>query len=131
MNEYSNIFGGPKIYEWISEYIRTGEMARIRIRIIFEGHFIRIFEYSNIRAHHWPKTSLLNDAFISYLSLNLSFCNLENIENYFTKHICMIFRHNYGGFEWFFDVKTYLYGHVVVLCWMLWSDCAGRSQVAT
>ena len=37
-----------------------------------------------------PKTSLLNDAFISYLSLNLSFCNLENIENYLTKHICMI-----------------------------------------
>ena len=27
-------------------------MARIRIRIIFEGHFIRIFEYSNFRAHH-------------------------------------------------------------------------------
>ena len=27
-------------------------MARIQIRIIFEGHFIRIFEYSNIRAHH-------------------------------------------------------------------------------
>ena len=26
---------------------------RIRIRIIFEGHFIRIFEYSNICAHHW------------------------------------------------------------------------------
>ena len=27
-------------------------MARIQIRKIFEGHFIRIFEYSNIRAHH-------------------------------------------------------------------------------
>ena len=53
MKKYSNIFGCPKIYERISEYIRTGEMARIRIRIIFEGHFIRIFEYSNIRAHHW------------------------------------------------------------------------------
>ena len=37
-----------------------------------------------------PKTNLLNDDFISYLSLNLSFCNLENIENYLTKHICMI-----------------------------------------
>ena len=52
-NEYSNIFGCPKIYEWISEYIRIGEMARIRIRIIFERHFFRIFEYSNICAHHW------------------------------------------------------------------------------
>ena len=51
-NEYSNIFGCPKIYEWISKHIRTGEMARIQIRIIFEGHFIRIFEYLNIRAHH-------------------------------------------------------------------------------
>ena len=29
-------------------------MSRIRIRIIFEGHFIRIFEYSNIHAHHCP-----------------------------------------------------------------------------
>ena len=27
-------------------------MAQIRIRIIFEGHFIPIFKYSNIRAHH-------------------------------------------------------------------------------
>ena len=25
--------------------MRTGEMAQIRIRIILEGHFIRIFEY--------------------------------------------------------------------------------------
>ena len=53
MNEYSNIFGCPKIYEWISEYIPTEEMAQIRIQIIFEDHFIWIFEYSNIRAHHW------------------------------------------------------------------------------
>ena len=51
-NKYLNIFGCPKIYEWISEYIRTGEMARIRIQIIFKGHFIWIFEYSNIWAHH-------------------------------------------------------------------------------
>ena len=27
-------------------------MARIQIRIIFQGHFIRILQYSNIRAHH-------------------------------------------------------------------------------
>ena len=24
-----------------------------QIRIIFKGHFIQIFEYSNIRVHHW------------------------------------------------------------------------------
>ena len=28
-------------------------MARIRIRIIFESHFIQIFKYTNIHAHHW------------------------------------------------------------------------------
>ena len=28
-------------------------MAGIRIRIIFDGHLIRIFKYSNICAHHW------------------------------------------------------------------------------
>ena len=49
MKEYSNIFGFPKIYELISEYIRTGEIGQIRIRLIFEGHFIRILEYLNIR----------------------------------------------------------------------------------
>ena len=27
-------------------------MAQIQIRIIFEGHFIQICEYSNIRANH-------------------------------------------------------------------------------
>ena len=27
-------------------------MARIQIQIIFDGHFIQIFEYSNICAHH-------------------------------------------------------------------------------
>ena len=31
--------------EWISEYICSPEIAQIRIRIIFEGHFIWIFEY--------------------------------------------------------------------------------------
>ena len=33
-------------------------MARIRIRIIFEDHFIRIFEYLNIRAHHWVTSTI-------------------------------------------------------------------------
>ena len=45
-NKYSNKFGCPKIYKWISKYIHTAEMAQIRIRMIFESHFIRIFEYS-------------------------------------------------------------------------------------
>ena len=55
-NEYLNIFGCPKVFKWITKYIYIGEMAQIQIRIIFEGHFIRIFEYSNICAHHWiPK----------------------------------------------------------------------------
>ena len=45
-NEYLNIFGCNIFTERISEYIRIPEIARIRIRIIFEGHFIRIFEYS-------------------------------------------------------------------------------------
>ena len=34
-------------------------MARIQIRIIFEGHFIQIFKYSNIRAHHWYYLALV------------------------------------------------------------------------
>ena len=45
-NEYPNIFGCNIFIERISEYIRIPEIAQIRIRITFEGHFIRIFEYS-------------------------------------------------------------------------------------
>ena len=44
-NEYSNIFGGNIFTERIPEYIRIPEIAQIRIQIIFEGHFIQIFEY--------------------------------------------------------------------------------------
>ena len=44
-NEYPNIFGCHIFTKQISEYIHTPEIARIRIRIIFEGNFIRIFEY--------------------------------------------------------------------------------------
>ena len=44
-NEHPNIFGGNIFTEQIPEYIRIPEIARIRIRIIFEGLFIRIFEY--------------------------------------------------------------------------------------
>ena len=51
-NKYLNVLSCPKIYEWISKYIRTRNMARIRIRIIFEGHFVWIFKYLNIHAHH-------------------------------------------------------------------------------
>ena len=45
-NEYTNILGCNIFTKRISEYIRIPEIARIRIQIIFEGHFIRIFEYS-------------------------------------------------------------------------------------
>ena len=52
-NKYLNVFSCSKIYDWISKYICTGEMAQIRIRFIFEGHYNWIFKYSNICAHHW------------------------------------------------------------------------------
>ena len=55
--EYSDILGCPKIYERISEYISTGEMAQIQIQIIFEGHFNRIFEYLNIRIFEYSCSS--------------------------------------------------------------------------
>ena len=45
-NEYPNIFGCKIFTERISEYIRFPEIAQIQIQTIFEGHFIRIFEYS-------------------------------------------------------------------------------------
>ena len=44
-NEYPNILGWNTFTKQISEYIRSPEIAQIRIRIIFKGHFIRIFEY--------------------------------------------------------------------------------------
>ena len=44
-NEYPNIFGWNTFTKQISEYICCPEIAQIRIQIIFEGHFIRIFEY--------------------------------------------------------------------------------------
>ena len=45
-NEYPNIFGYPILTKQISEYMCMPELAQIRIQIIFEGNFIRIFEYS-------------------------------------------------------------------------------------
>ena len=42
-NEYPNIFGCNIFTERLSEYISTPEIAQIQIRIIFKGHFIRIF----------------------------------------------------------------------------------------
>ena len=55
LNEYSNIFGCHIFTEQIFEYIRTPEIARIQIRIICEGYFILIFEYSYL--------SLIEDIF--------------------------------------------------------------------
>ena len=45
-NKYSNIYGCHICTERISEYICMPEIARIRIQVIFKGHFIRIFTYS-------------------------------------------------------------------------------------
>ena len=45
-NKYTNIFLCHIITKQISEYICTPDIAQIGIRIIFEGNFIRIFEYS-------------------------------------------------------------------------------------
>ena len=45
-NKYPNICGCHIFTKRMSEYIYTSEIAQIQIRIIFEGHFIRIFEYS-------------------------------------------------------------------------------------
>ena len=44
-NEYPDIFECNIFTERISECIRTPEIAQIRIRIIFKGHFTQIFEY--------------------------------------------------------------------------------------
>ena len=46
-NEYPNIFGCRTFPKQISEYICMPEIARIQIQIIFEGNFIRIFDYSD------------------------------------------------------------------------------------
>ena len=43
LNEYANIFECNIFTKRISEYICSLEIALIRIRIIFEGHFILIF----------------------------------------------------------------------------------------
>ena len=45
-NEYPNVFGCPIFTKRISKYICMPEIAQIQIRIIFEGNFIQIFEYS-------------------------------------------------------------------------------------
>ena len=45
-NEYPNKFGWSIFTEQISKYICIPDIAQIRIWIIFEGHFIRILEYS-------------------------------------------------------------------------------------
>ena len=46
-NEYPNKFECHIFTKQISKYIRTPEIVKIQLRIIFEGNFIQIFEYSN------------------------------------------------------------------------------------
>ena len=45
-NKYPSIFGCHIFAKQVYKYIHTLEMAQIQIRILFEGHFIWIFEYS-------------------------------------------------------------------------------------
>ena len=54
-------------------------MARIRIRIIFEGHFIQIFEYSNICAHHCV-CEMPKQHFLKIFELFSTFKTLLNIQ---------------------------------------------------
>ena len=44
--EFPDIFGCNIFTKQISEYICIPELTQTGIRIIFEGHFIRIFKYS-------------------------------------------------------------------------------------
>ena len=75
-NEYLNIFGCNIFTERISEYIRFPEIARIRIQIIFESHFIQIFEYSY--------SSLIKEFFLKHsLMLTLK-------KNYTEIFLCII-----------------------------------------
>ena len=46
-NEFPNIYLNAMFYtKWICEYIHTPELAQIWKRIIFEGYFTQILEYS-------------------------------------------------------------------------------------
>ena len=45
-NKYSNIFGYHIFTKQKSEHICMPEIAQICIHILFEGNYIRIFEYS-------------------------------------------------------------------------------------
>ena len=44
-SKYPNIFGCNIFTKLITEYTCTPQIALMRIQIIFEGHFIQIFEY--------------------------------------------------------------------------------------
>ena len=61
----------PKIYKGIFEYIRTVEMARLGIQIIFDGHFIQIFKYlcsSLLLAVQWYD--------LLYIALHPTLCHI-------------------------------------------------------
>ena len=85
MNKYLNIFGCAKNYKLISKYIRTGKMAWIWIWLILEGHFIWIFEYWNIYAHH---CSMADRDILNVSTITTSGCvkfSLAGV-NFFSKH---------------------------------------------
>ena len=51
MNLLTNIWLYSVVQKSTKKYLNILEMAQIQIQIIFKGHFIRIFEYSNISKH--------------------------------------------------------------------------------
>ena len=48
-NKYQNIFVCHVITKQISSYICIGEMAQIKLKMTFEGHFIQIFKSSKVQ----------------------------------------------------------------------------------
>ena len=85
-------------------------MAQIRIRIIFEGHFIRIFKYSNIRAHHWLQAKL-----------NPSIEFILSIFQHLIYVLCQkayIFHNQVHIFQYLF-IQVLLSSDLIVFCFMI------------
>ena len=88
MNEYSNIFSCPKIYEWISAYIHTGEMAWMQILIILESHFFYIFvlitgcESPQVISLAKSKCHFFPGNFFKNIKLSYDLTDCYNVANY-------------------------------------------------
>ena len=105
-SKYPNIFGRPKIYEQISKHICTGEMSRIWIQILFEGHFNQIYEYLNICAQVLKcieQTKLTFDTlFLKKLPPKMQFVSFWNFK---CEHVFWTFLktkpQNWTGSNWY------------------------------